>query len=70
MYKIWLQFVQILSISLYTDVFLNIFNLKFVVLELACEYSRPDKSYSQAILELNVCKFQSNFVHTSVRSAS
>jgi hypothetical protein len=37
---------------LYKDVFLNIFNLKFVV------------------LELNVYKFQSNFVHTSVRSAS
>jgi uncharacterized membrane protein HdeD (DUF308 family) len=50
--KIWLQFVQILSISLYKVVFLNIFNRKFVV------------------LELNVYQFQSNIVHTSVRSAS
>jgi hypothetical protein len=50
--KIWLQFAQILYGPLYKDVFLNIFNLKFVV------------------LELNVYKFQSNFVHTSVRSAS
>jgi hypothetical protein len=50
--KIWLQFVQILYGPLYKDVFLNIFNLKFLV------------------LELNVYKFQSHFVHTSVRSAS